>query len=142
MSSDKRKILVVDDSAEDIHFLLENLKHDYAVIAATNGEKALEMASGEASPDVILMDVEMPGMNGYETCRLIKNTDATRNIDVIFVSAHDSTEEKLAGYDAGASDYLIKPVSPAELLNKVKLAIKNREIQSSKPRKRWRWKRP
>jgi len=129
--TDKDQILIVDDSTDDIHFVLENLKQDYAVLVATSGEKALEMVAKEPRPDVILMDVEMPGMNGYDTCRLIKNSPETSAIDVIFVSAHDSTEEKLAGYDAGGSDYLIKPVQTSELLQKVKLAIKDKEIRAA-----------
>lgn len=130
MSATKRKILIVDDSPEDIHFVIENLKDDYAVLAATSGAKALEMASNDPHPDVILMDVMMPEMNGYETCRQLKNNSSTKDIDVIFVSAHDSTDEKLAGYEAGGSDYLIKPVNPKELLRKVKLAIDNHQVRS------------
>ncbi|VAW76721.1 hypothetical protein MNBD_GAMMA14-1728, partial [hydrothermal vent metagenome] len=126
MSDDKKRILIVDDSTDDIHVLMENLKQDYAVLAATSGDKALEMAGKDPQPDTILLDVMMPGMDGYETCRRLKENPATRNIDVIFVSANNTTEEKLAGYDAGGSDYLIKPVQPAELLQKVRLAVDNR----------------
>ncbi len=126
MNTEKKRILIVDDSADDIHFVMESFSNEYAVLAATSGEKALQIADRDPRPDVILMDVEMPGMNGYETCRRLKETESTRNIDVIFVSSHDTTEEKLAGYDAGGSDYLIKPVQPDMLLQKVKLAINNR----------------
>jgi len=129
--SDKYRVLIVDDSTDDIHFVMENLKQDYAVLVATSGEKAVEMAAKNPRPDVILMDVEMPGMNGYETCRQLKATTETSATDVIFVSAHDSTEGKLAGYDAGGSDYLIKPVQTSELLQKVKLAIKNKEARTA-----------
>ena len=130
MSEEKRRILIVDDSTDDIHVLMENLKQDYAVLAATSGEKALEMAAKDPQPDLILMDVSMPGMNGYETCQRLKGDPATQMIDVIFVSAHNTTDEKLAGYDAGGSDYLIKPVQPAELQQKVKLAIHNSDAQT------------
>ena len=122
MSDDKSRVLIVDDSPDDIHFVLENLKDEYAVIVATSGEQALEMVVAEARPDVVLMDVEMPGMDGYEACGLIKSSPDTDDIPVIFLSAHDTVEQKLAGYDAGADDYLIKPVSPNELMKKVKLA--------------------
>ncbi len=122
MSDDKSRVLIVDDSPDDIHFVLENLKDEYAVIVATSGEQALEMVVAEARPDVVLMDVEMPGMNGYETCSLIKSSPDTADIPVIFLSAHDTIEQKLAGFDAGGGDYLIKPVSPGELLKKVKIA--------------------
>lgn len=122
MSDDKSRVLIVDDSTDDIHFVLENLKDEYAVIVATSGEQALEMVVGDARPDVVLMDVEMPGMDGYETCALIKSSPDTEDIPVIFLSAHDTVEQKLAGFDAGGGDYLIKPVSPAELLKKVNIA--------------------
>jgi CheY-like chemotaxis protein len=121
---------MVDDCVDDIHVLMENLKNDYAVLAATNGEKALEMAGKAPQPDVILMDVMMPGVDGYETCRRLKADPNTKNIDIIFVSAHDTTEEKLTGYEAGGSDYLIKPVQPHELMQKVKLAIQNKNLRA------------
>jgi len=127
MSAEKNRILIVDDSPDDIHFLMENLKDDYAVLAATSGEKALEILAKQPAPNVILMDVMMPGMDGYDTCRRIKSDPHTKDVDVIFVSAHDSTDEKLAGYEAGGSDYVIKPFSPSELLQKVQLAINNRQ---------------
>lgn len=128
MSDDKKRILIVDDSADDIQFLMENLE-GFSVLVATSGKKGLEIAIKEPQPDVILMDVMMPEMDGYETCRKLKENDATKEIDVIFVSAHDTTEEKLAGYDAGGSDYLIKPVQPEELLQKIRLAIDLKEAR-------------
>ena len=128
MSDDKKRVLIVDDSADDIQFLMENLE-GFSVLVATSGEKGLEIAIKDPQPDVILMDVMMPGMDGYETCRKLKENPTTKNIDVIFVSAHDTTEEKLAGYDAGGSDYLIKPVQPEELLQKVRLAIDLKEAR-------------
>ncbi|MDH5182737.1 MAG: response regulator [Gammaproteobacteria bacterium] len=127
MSDGKRKVLIVDDSADDLRVLMENLKQDYAVVAATSGEKALQMIVDDPSLDAILLDVMMPELDGYETCRRIKEIEHARNIEVIFVSSHDTVGEKLAGYDAGASDYLIKPVQSVELLQKVKLAIKNKD---------------
>ncbi len=131
MSTDKNRILIVDDSPDDIHFLMENLKDDYAVLVATSGEKALEMLTKQPLPNVILMDVMMPGMDGYETCRRIKNDPHTKDIDVIFVSAHDLTDEKLAGYEAGGSDYVIKPFPPSEIVQKVQLLIDNRKLQQA-----------
>lgn len=131
MNKEKRHILIVDDSPNDIHFLMESLKHDYAVLVATDGQKGFEIANGKHRPDVILMDVVMPEMDGYEACRKIKENPKTQDIDVIFVSAHDTIEEKLAGYNAGGSDYLIKPVEPSELLRKVKLAIDNKHLKDS-----------
>jgi CheY-like chemotaxis protein len=130
MSTDKKRVLVVDDSPEDIQIVMENLKDEYAILVATNGQKGLKIASSEPKPDVILMDVMMPEMDGYEVYRKLKENPVTQDIAVIFVSAHDTVEEKLAGYDAGGSDYLIKPVQPTELLEKIKLAINNTQIQN------------
>lgn len=124
---EKRKVLIVDDTPTEIHLLLENLKHDYAVQVATSGEKALALLDAGFAPDVILMDAIMPVLDGYDTCRRIKACNAYPPCDVIFVSAHDTTEEMLAGYDAGGSDYLIKPISPDELQQKVKVALRNKD---------------
>jgi len=129
MSSDKKRILIIDDSTDDIQFVMENLKKEFAVLVATSGQKGLEIAAKEPQPEVILLDVMMPEMNGYETCRLLKENTSTQNIDVIFVSAHDTMDEKLSGYEAGGSDYLIKPVQPEELLQKVNLAISNKQTR-------------
>ena len=129
MSTDKKRVLIVDDSPEDIQVVMENLKDEYAILVAKNGQKGLEIAASEPKPDVILMDVMMPEMDGYETCRKLKENPATQGIDVIFVSAHDTVEEKLNGYDAGGSDYLIKPVQPDELRQKVRLAINNAQAR-------------
>lgn len=124
MSGNKdHRVLVVDDSPQDIQMILEFLKDDYAVLAATSGEKAIDMAFSDPTPDVILMDVSMEGMDGYETCRQIKTK---QDIDIIFVSANDSTDEILAGYDAGGIDYVTKPFVPYVLASKVELAIANR----------------
>ena len=129
MNAKTKKILVIDDSPEDIQFVMENLKDEFAILAATSGQKGLELAAKEPKPDVILMDVVMPEMDGYETCRRLKENPETKDIDIIFVSANETTEEKLAGYDAGGSDYLIKPVQPKELIQKVKLAISNKQAR-------------
>lgn len=124
---DKKRILIVDDSPEDIQIIVENLKDEYAILVATNGQKGLDLTTSGPKVDVVILDVVMPEMDGYEVCRKLKNNVETQDIDVIFVSAHDTVEEKLAGYDAGGSDYLIKPVQPDELLIKVRLAISNHD---------------
>ncbi|PCJ19716.1 MAG: hypothetical protein COB04_05250 [Gammaproteobacteria bacterium] len=131
MNMTKRRILIIDDSPNDIQLLLENLKSEYAVLAATSGEKGLVMARKEPPPDVILLDLEMPDMDGYETCRRLKSDATSRDIDVIFISAHETTKEKIAAYEVGASDYLTKPVQPQELNQKVKLAIEHRDQRIS-----------
>ncbi|MBU6951206.1 response regulator [Hahella sp. HN01] len=130
MSDEKPHVMIVDDSPNDLHFLLENLKDEYAVQAATSAAKALQMAEKDPELDVVLLDVTMPEMDGYECCRRLKANPATQHIEVIFVSAHDTVEEKLAGYDAGGRDYLIKPAQPDVLRKKVRMAIQ--QMQQAK----------
>ena len=129
MQTEKKRILIIDDSPNDIQVLMQNLKQEYAVLVATDGTKGIEMAGATPKPDLILLDAMMPGMNGYETCEKLKADSETSDIDVIFISAHDTLEEKLAGYDAGGSDYLTKPVQADELMKKVSLSIKNTDIR-------------
>lgn len=131
MSTNKKRVLIIDDSPTDIRVVMENLKSDYAVLVATNGKKGIEVAGGQNKPDVILMDVEMPDMDGYEVCRRLKQDPQTQDIDIIFVSAHNTLNEKLAGYEAGGRDYVIKPVEPVELLRKVKLSIEHKQEKDS-----------
>jgi CheY-like chemotaxis protein len=126
MESEASHVLIVDDSDEDVSIVESQLKGEYLVSVANSGEGALNILASGPSPDVILMDVEMPALDGYETCRLLKNTPETSEIDVIFISAHDTTEQKLYGYEAGGNDYLTKPVDPAVLRQKVRLAIEDK----------------
>lgn len=126
MTENTHSILIVDDSATDIHFIMQSIKSEFSVLVAKNGQTALDIAL-EKQPDVILLDVEMPEMNGYEVCTQLKNNPTTANIDIIFVSAHDTAEEKLAGYDVGGSDYLIKPINPVEIAKKVQIAIQRQQ---------------
>ncbi len=130
MTSVSEQILIIDDSKEDISLLQAMLNEEYAVIAATSGVKALELcSSGKIAPSVILLDVSMPDMDGYETCQAIKKLDAFDRVEVIFVSANDSLEEKTRGYDAGGNDYLSKPVSRDEIVQKVKLAVQRKNAR-------------
>ncbi len=123
-------VLIIDDSPIDISFLFSTLSKNYSVIIANNGAMGLEAAE-KKQPDVILLDVSMPELNGYETCQQLKQNPATQDIDVIFVSAHDTTEEKISGYNAGGSDYIVKPASPDVLLQKVRLAVENKKLRDS-----------
>ena len=127
MPEGKKQVLIVDDSRDDIRILMENLKKEFAIMAATNGETALELSDSDNPPDVILLDVNMPNMDGYEVCRELKQRETTQEIDVIFVSANDTLDEKLKGYEAGACDYLIKPIDTVELLQKVRLSVAQQE---------------
>ena len=104
----KAKILVVDDSSSMRSFLAAVLNEDYQVITAENGTDAIILAQA-VRPDIILLDVEMGGMSGYETCSQLKQAKVTASIPVIFVSACAQLEYRLKGYEAGGSDYIIKP---------------------------------
>ena len=113
-------LLVVDDLPENIHELIEALKDDYQIQVATSGEKALAMAAGESPPDLVLLDVKMPDMDGYEVCRRLKATRRGNRTPVIFITVVDSTCDKLQGFDVGAADYITKPFDIAEVRARVR----------------------
>jgi len=137
----KNKVLIVDDTPENIQVLMGTLKDQYAIVAAINGEKALKMAIADPQPDLILLDIMMPGMDGFEVCSRLKADPETRDIPVIFLSALDDTANKVKGFMTGAVDYISKPFQPEEVhvrvnthltMNRLKqsLAEKNRELQA------------
>jgi len=114
-----RKILVVDDSPTDRQFMLETLaKKGYQVVTAENGEDAITKAKTEL-PDLILMDVVMPGLNGYQATRQITRDDATKHIPVIMCTSKGADTDKIWGMRQGANDYLIKPIDAGQLLAKI-----------------------
>jgi twitching motility two-component system response regulator PilH len=113
------KILVVDDSPTDRQFMLETLaKKGYQVVVADSGEEAIVKAKSE-KPDLILMDVVMPGINGYQATRAITRDDATKHIPVIMCTSKNADTDKIWGMRQGALDYLVKPVDPQQLLAKI-----------------------
>ncbi|HWQ68110.1 MAG TPA: response regulator [Methanospirillum sp.] len=119
MIDESGTILVVDDTPETIRILRTVLEErGYRVLVATSGEKAIVRATSEM-PDLILLDVLMPGIDGYETCRRLKESPATRDIPVIFLSGLTETFDKIQAFDVGAIDYLNKPVAPEELVVRV-----------------------
>ena len=136
MNGSNSKILVVDDSPVDIHILMDHLRDDFKIAVAKTGHDALAMLEGSEHPDAILLDVTMPLMSGYEICEIIKSNPKTADIDVIFISANDSIEEKLKGFDCGGSDYLIKPVEAKEIKRKVFAAVKNSQLRQSVEREK------
>lgn len=113
MSERKHTILVVDDTPENIDVLRGILHPKYRIKAAIDGERALKIARTEPQPDMILLDVMMPGMDGYEVCQRLKSDPFTAEIPVIFVTAKDSEADETHGLEVGAVDYLTKPVRPA-----------------------------
>ena len=125
----KSLVLIVDDSRVNIDVLNGILHSHYDVKFALNGEKALEIASNEPHPDIILLDVMMPKMNGYEVCTLLKKDEATSHIPVIFVTALNEMEEELMGFKVGGEDYITKPVTPEIVLARVKTHIELKEVK-------------
>jgi sigma-B regulation protein RsbU (phosphoserine phosphatase) len=118
-SAKKSKVLIVDDTPENIQVLMGTLKDQYAIVAALNGEKALKMAGMEPQPDLILLDIMMPGMDGFEVCHRLKTDPATCEIPIIFLSALNDTLNKVKGFSLGAVDYISKPFQPEEVLVRV-----------------------
>jgi len=108
----RQTILVADDTPENIDLLSALLRQDYRVKVATSGEKALAIVNSAEPPDLILLDIMMPGMNGYDVCRRIKANPDRRGIPVIFVTAMTSIEDERLGLEIGAVDYITKPISP------------------------------
>lgn len=104
------KILVVDDSPTGIELLVHFLRSEYRVSVASCGPSALELVEGPDKPDLILLDIMMPGMDGFEVCRRLKQNAVTRDIPVIFITALDSVSDQVQGFEAGAVDYLNKPL--------------------------------
>ncbi len=112
MNNEKQTILVVDDTPENIDVLVGVLKSEYKVKAALNGEKAINIVKGGSPPDLILLDIMMPEMNGYQVAQVLKNDSVTRDIPIIFVTAMNEIEDEKKGLELGAVDYLTKPISP------------------------------
>jgi twitching motility two-component system response regulator PilH len=114
-----KKILVVDDSPTERYFMVELLgAKGYQVLTAENGEEGVRMAKAE-KPDLILMDVVMPGMNGYQATRTLMRDEETKNIPVIVCTSKGQETDKIWGLRQGALDYLVKPVNGEELLARI-----------------------
>ncbi len=113
-------VLVVDDQAENIEMLHHILERDYRVKVATHGERALAIALSDQPPDLILLDIMMPGIDGYEVCRRIKARPDRRGIPIIFVTAMEDHEDEALGLALGAEDYITKPFNPSIALARVK----------------------
>ena len=127
MSEQKKyTLLIVDDAPENIDVLRMILSDVYIVKAATSGQMALKIVALQP-PDLILLDVVMPGVSGYEVCRQLKENEATRDIPVIFVTARSDVEDEALGFELGGADYITKPVSPSTVRARVRahLALAN-----------------
>jgi putative two-component system response regulator len=119
-SGEKPTILVVDDTPDNLTLVSNLLKKDYRVRVAINGEKALKIAFSETPPDLILLDVMMPVMDGYEVCQQLRSSPLTAHIPIIFLTAKSEVEDERKGLSLGASDYITKPISPPILEARVK----------------------
>lgn len=121
----KQRILIVDDTPDNIHVLLNCLAGEFAITVATNGEQALQIAGSEPGLDMILLDIMMPGLDGYEVCQRLKNNPATHHIPVIFVTAMADAKDERRGLELGAVDYIYKPFNQtlvkARVLNHLEL---------------------
>jgi response regulator RpfG family c-di-GMP phosphodiesterase len=125
-STRKATILVVDDTPDNLDLMSNLLKEDYKVKIANSGEAALKFLASGLPPDLILLDIMMPGMDGYEVCRRLKRDSRTKNIPVIFLTAKTDVEDEKKGLELGAIDYITKPISPPIVMARVKnhLALK------------------
>jgi adenylate cyclase len=117
--SDRKTILIVDDTPTNIGIISSVLRDSFRTKVATNGEKALVLAGADERPDLILLDITMPGMDGYEVCRRLKANPATRGIPVIFLTAKTEADDEKHGFEVGAVDYIHKPFSAPIVLARV-----------------------
>lgn len=131
MDSSTANILVVDDDAGNIALIGDILLEQFQVRIATNGRRALQLAAMSPQPDLILLDVMMPQMDGYEVLQQLKSSAETRDIPVIFVTALDTDDNELSGFRLGAVDYITKPVIPQLLLARVNTHLELKSARDS-----------
>jgi putative two-component system response regulator len=119
-------VMVVDDTPQNLALMTELLRDDYRVVVANSGERALKLLQAGGNPDLILLDIMMPGMDGYEVITRLKADEKTRDIPVMFLTAKSEVEDETHGLELGAVDYIIKPISPPIVMARVRthLALK------------------
>ncbi len=123
MAEKRWRILIVDDEPNNLQLMMQILSDSYQLAFASNGKKALEIAQ-KLETDLILLDIMMPDMDGYEVCKKLKTDEKTKNIPVIFVTAKDEVDDETRGLELGAIDYITKPVSPSIVKARVKNHLK------------------
>jgi putative two-component system response regulator len=106
----KARILVVDDEIDNITILREILKPRYTVLSATTGKSAVALAAANPPPDLILLDIKMPNMDGFDVLKTLKTSQRTRNIKIVFVTAKRGIDDKMTAYEKGIEDYITKPI--------------------------------
>ncbi|OQY58841.1 MAG: hypothetical protein B6245_09745 [Desulfobacteraceae bacterium 4572_88] len=128
----KPNILIVDDAPANIRVLVEILAEEYEISVATSGQEALEIATSKTdlygSPDMLLLDIMMPEMDGYEVCKYLRRNADTRDIPVVFVTANTDDETLKEAFESGGTDYVRKPVNRIELLARIKSALTQQEL--------------
>ena len=135
VDQDKKLVLIVDDTPTNVAVVSGVLKDSYRTKVATNGEKALAIATAAEKPDLILLDVMMPGMDGYEVCRRLKDNPATRDIPIIFLTAKTEEVDEEKGFDVGAVDYIHKPFSGPIVLARVRTQLALQEALTRRKRR-------
>ncbi len=116
----KPRVLIADDAPENIRLLVELLREDYAISVATTGRQALDAAARQPRPDVILLDVMMPEMDGYETCALLKQAPDTQDIPVLFITSLNDERSEAKGLELGAVDFITKPINPSLVKTRIR----------------------
>ncbi|MDD2450204.1 MAG: diguanylate cyclase, partial [Sulfurimonas sp.] len=129
----KPVILLIDDMTTNLLLLNDLLKDEYEIKIAKNGQKAIEIALSDVQIDLILLDIMMPNLDGYEVCKILKNSEQTKNIPIIFVTAKDSQEDEEYGLNLGAIDYITKPfkktIVKLRVRNQIELKLKSDALE-------------
>ena len=125
--SGRKLVLIVDDVPTNLAVATGALKDLFRTKVTTNGEKALAIASGAEKPDLVLLDVMMPGMDGYEVCRRLKANPETAGIPIVFITAKTCAEDREKGIEAGAVDYIHKPFEAPVLIERVQAHLRRQE---------------
>jgi putative two-component system response regulator len=129
MSENKPTLLIVDDAPNNIILLNDILSDDYKLKAAPNGKRALILVRHDPTPDLILLDIMMPEMDGYEVCRHLKADPDTAGIPVIFITAMREDTDETKGFELGAVDFITKPIRPPVVLARVRTHLEQREMR-------------
>ena len=125
---EKKMLLIVDDVLDNLALMTGLLKDRYKVKVANSGAKALRLVREGVPPDLILLDIMMPGLSGYDVCQALKADPATRHIPIIFLTALSSAEDERKGLEMGGADYITKPISPPIVLARVKTQLENKAV--------------
>jgi diguanylate cyclase (GGDEF)-like protein len=125
----KAKILIVDDAPMNIRMLGELLRGDYDILVANNGKKAIDIVQGSNPPDLILLDVIMPELDGYEVCKILKDNEITMEIPIIFITGKNSEDDEVKGLNYGAVDYITKPFNPTIVKARINTHLKIKRYQ-------------